>query len=87
MERSGCIGSLSKLLKDDLDFVLIHETPCFPEYQLIGNSEIRKAIENGPESAICCGHCYWEHTLVKFQNQSQVINVDSKVLLLKINRC
>lgn len=81
------LSGLNKLLKGDLDLVLIHETPDNPDHQLIGNSKIRQTIEISPKSTICCGHCYWEKTYVEFENQSQVINVDSKVLLLKIESC
>lgn len=83
-EEKDYLKSLSKLLKRDLDLILIHETPDSPQNQFIGNSKIRETIESNPKSTICCGHCHWDKTFVEFQNQSQVINVDSKVLLLSV---
>lgn len=86
VDEKEYLESLKKLLKKDLDFVLLHETPDFPELKFIGNSKIREVIEKGVKSNICCGHCYWDKTLVEFKNESKVMNVDSKVVILKNKR-
>jgi len=86
VDENEYLDTLKKLLKKDLDFILLHETPDFPKLNFIGNSKIREVIENGSESKIICGHCYWEKTIVKFENQSTILNVDSKVVILKINQ-
>jgi len=74
---------LKKLLNKELDFVLLHETPDYPKLKYIGNSKIREVIEKEGKSNICCGHCHWTKTLIKFENKSLVMNVDSKVVILR----
>lgn len=78
------LDTLKKFLNQDLDFVLLHETPDFPKLDFIGNSKIRKVVEKVSPSKIICGHCFWERTMIKFENQSTILNVDSKVVILKI---
>ncbi len=86
VEESDFLNSLTVLTKQELDFILIHETPDFPKFNEIGNGKIRKCIEQAKMSRICCGHCFWENSLVEFDNNSQVLNVDSKVVLMKIKK-
>ena len=77
------LNQLQHLIKKDLDFILLHETPDFPKLGLIGNPKIRALLEKQGKSNICCGHCYWAKTLIEFDNKSVVMNVDSKVVILK----
>lgn len=83
VDEKEYLNNLRKLLKKDLDFLLLHETPDFPKFEFIGNPKIREVIEKATKSIICCGHCHWEKTLVGFENESIVMNVDSKVVILK----
>lgn len=83
VDEKEYLDGLKKNLNKDLDFVLLHETPDFPNLAFIGNPKIREIIEKEPKSTICCGHCHWEKTLVEFKNKSLVMNVDSKVVILK----
>lgn len=86
VDEKDYLESLKKFLKKELDFVLLHETPDFPDLGFIGNSKIREVIEKGTKSNICCGHCHWDKTLIEFKNESKVMNVDSKIVILKNNR-
>lgn len=86
VEESDYLNNLKKLLNEDLDFLLLHETPTCPSFNFYGNPKIRLVIESNPPSKILCGHCHWEKTLVEFPNQSLVMNVDSKVVILKIKK-
>jgi len=83
VDEKEYLDYLKKLLNKELHFVLLHETPDFPDLEFIGNPKIREVIEKEGKSNICCGHCYWERTLVEFENKSFVMNVDSKVVILK----
>jgi len=85
VDEKEYLDNLKKLLKKKLDFVILHETPDFPSLGFIGNPKIRAAIEEENTSNICCGHCHWEKTLIEFENKSIVMNVDSKVVILKKN--
>ena len=84
VDESDFLNGLTKLSKKKLDFILIHETPDFPSNNEIGNSKIREHIEKLNPTTICCGHCYWNNSLANFNNKTQVLNVDSKVILMKI---
>ena len=66
-----------------MDFLLLHETPDFPPKQLVGNTKIRETIKQATPTNICCGHCHWAQTLITLTNQSKVLNVDTKVVILK----
>lgn len=83
IDEKDYLDSLKKLLKKNLDFIVLHETPDFPNLNFIGNEKIREVIEKGNESIICCGHCFWEKTLIELKNKSKILNVDSKVVILK----
>jgi len=83
VDEKEYLDYLKKVLNKELDFILLHETPDFPDLAFIGNSKIRAVIENESKSNICCGHCHWDKTLVEFDNKSLVMNVDSKVVILK----
>ena len=84
VNESDFLNGLTKLSKQDLDFILIHETPDFPKNNELGNSKIREHIEKLNTIRVCCGHCYWNNSLANFENQTQILNVDSKVILMKI---
>lgn len=83
VEASQYISSLKKLLQQEADFILLHESPDYPPFGLKGNNIIRQCLEQAPKATICCGHCFWEQSLVTLQNETSILNVDSKVLLLK----
>ena len=85
VDEKEYLDNLKKLLNKELDFILLHETPDFPELDYIGNPKIRTLIEKESKSNIFCGHCHWERTLVEFKNKSMVMNIDSKVVILKRN--
>jgi len=86
VDEKEYLNGLKRLLNNQLDLILLHETPDFPEFGLIGNTKIRKVIEKESKSNIFCGHCYWEKTVVEFGSKTKVINVDSKVVILKRNK-
>ncbi|WP_044208757.1 metallophosphoesterase [Flammeovirga sp. OC4] len=86
VQESDFLNGLTKLSQHELDFILIHETPDFPKNNEIGNSKIREHIEKLNSIRICCGHCNWDNSLANFDNGTQILNVDSKVILMKIKR-
>lgn len=78
------LKSLTFLAKKDLDFILLHETPDYPSLNLMGNHKIRECLEYVQATRVICGHCFWERSLVELKNNTQVLNSDSKVILMKI---
>lgn len=83
VDEKEYLNTLKKLTKKELDFLLLHETPGFPSKKLVGNTKIRATIEKSTPTTVCSGHCHWEQTLITLANQSRVLNVDAKVVILK----
>lgn len=86
VEEKEYLRELRKLLKKDIDLLLLHETPDFPEFNLQGNPKLREVIENiklKDMRNIFCGHCHWDKTLIMLQENVKVMNTDAKVVLLK----
>jgi Icc-related predicted phosphoesterase len=83
VDENEYLTFLKKLVNKKLDLILLHETPDHPALNFIGNPKIREVIENGKPSNICSGHCNWEKALVKLNNNTVILNADSKVVILK----
>ncbi|MFK7970931.1 MAG: metallophosphoesterase [Bacteroidia bacterium] len=83
VEEGDFLITLKRLLKKGLDLVLLHETPDFPELGFIGNPKIREVIEQAKDATVCCGHCFWGKTIVKTGHNTTIMNLDSKVVILK----
>lgn len=83
VEEKEYLQQLKVFLKKDLDILLLHETPDFPNLDYIGNPKIREVLDTYSKTNICCGHCHWDKTLVELENNSLIMNVDSKVVILK----
>lgn len=80
------LKELIYLLQQKPHFVLLHEGPDHLQPRLLGNERIRQIIERYSSSTICCGHRHWDTTLVHLPNGSQVINVDAKCVIFKLER-
>ena len=76
------LQSVNKLLKQQPDCLLLHQSPGIPELGLMGEPLIRQALEAGPETVVFCGHTHWDTSLVQLNNGTQVVNADSKLFIL-----
>lgn len=76
------LQSVNKLLKQQPDCLLLHQSPGIPELGLRGEPLIRQALEAGPETVVFCGHTHWDTSLVQLNNGTQVVNADSKLFIL-----
>jgi len=85
-EESSHLKMLGKLLRKQPDILLIHEGPNHLDPKMKGNENIRKVIERGPKTVICCGHNHWKQTLVEKENGTQIINADAKCIILAIKQ-
>jgi len=73
---------LEKLLSKEPDVLLLHQTPDFPALNLRGNSKIRDILEKCESTLVFCGHNHWQHPLVDLKNKTQILNADSRVIIL-----
>lgn len=79
--QSEFLGRLERVLRKRPDVVLLHHGPDSDTGR--GSPEIREVIERHSPTLICCGHCYWPDPLATFSQGTQVINADSRVVVLR----
>ncbi|MGR6545254.1 metallophosphoesterase family protein [Paenibacillus tundrae] len=75
------LQSLSKLLMQQPDCLLLHQSPGIAELGLKGEALIRQALEAGSETVVFCGHTHWQTSLVQLNNGTQIVNADSKLFI------
>ncbi len=76
------VECLSQLLDEPVDLVIMHDGPNAPELQQRGSPEIREALQRLRPPLVVRGHAHWEHPLVAITPQTQVLNVDCRVVIL-----
>ncbi len=74
---------LKKLLLKNPDILLLHQTPNNYLEDLKGDENITNIIENSNQTLVICGHYHWDKPLIEYSNKTQVLNVDSRVVILK----
>ncbi|WP_426333195.1 metallophosphoesterase family protein [Paenibacillus silvae] len=75
------LQSVRKLLKQQPDCLLLHQSPGIAELGLAGEPLIRQALEAGPETLVFSGHTHWDTPFIQLSNGSQVVNADSKLFI------
>ena len=86
-EEAKHLKELKKLLLKQPNFILLHEGPNCNNPVLRGNDMIRKMLELSPKNTIFCGHNHWKNIpMVELKNGTQIMNVDAKCILLKIEK-
>lgn len=83
-DESEYLKELKKLLLAQPDFILLHEGPNNVNPELRGNDKIREVIERSKKNIIFCGHNHWDCSLIEKENGTQILNVDSKCIILKV---
>ncbi|MEL7427327.1 MAG: metallophosphoesterase [Bacteroidota bacterium] len=78
------LKELIYLLQKGPQLVLLHEGPNHLEPRLRGNDKVRQIIEQYSSSTVCCGHRHWDTTVITNGNGSQVINLDAKCAILRL---
>jgi 3',5'-cyclic-AMP phosphodiesterase len=78
------------LLEAEPQVLMLHEGPDDPETGRVGNPHVRASLTGHTKTLVVCGHCYWAEPLTELRGGPQVLNVDSRVVLLrprdKVNR-
>ncbi|HID98770.1 MAG TPA: hypothetical protein EYP59_00560 [Thiotrichaceae bacterium] len=72
-----------KVLAKAPNILVLHEGPDIPNTRLGGNRKIRQTLSTvKTQLLVICGHTYWKQPLVSFSDNIQVLNLDSRVVLL-----
>jgi Icc protein len=64
-----------------LDILVLHEGPNGGDDQR-GNSSIRETVEAGAVGLTVCGHDHWAVPLAEHAERGQILNVDTRVVVL-----
>ncbi len=73
--------ALGLLAFETPDLLVLHDGPDAPDLQLLGNPVIRDSLSRWDEALVVRGHCHWDIPLAGL-NRVQVLNVDSRVVVL-----
>ena len=82
-DEDGFLGSVAALLQGAPDLLVMHDGPDVPELGLRGIPAVRELLEtHRRELLLVRGHAYWEEPLVSIGRDVQVLNVDSRIMVL-----
>ncbi|WP_228556640.1 metallophosphoesterase [Myxococcus sp. AB025B] len=82
-EESQFLGHLVDVLRTGPDVLVLHQGPDIEGTRLRGSPVIREAVERAPGSLVICGHAHWDEPLATLPSGTQVLNVDSRAVLLE----
>ena len=72
--------------------LVMHESPAATvksdepdavDIELLGRPSVRAVLERSQPTLVICGHAYWRIPLATLSNGTQVLNVDSRVVILQ----
>ena len=78
------LASIDTLWCEDVDVLVLHEGPDGQGEQR-GNAHVRELLERVPSEGrlVVCGHVHWDAPLASLASGAQVLNADSRVLVLE----
>ncbi len=82
-EKFDFLDMVEERMEENPEFLLLHEGPSVKEQNLMGNPDIREAIEAFPANFICCGHSHWKVHSATLSNNATVLNADAKAFIFK----
>ncbi|MDP4181336.1 MAG: metallophosphoesterase [Bacillota bacterium] len=82
ISKEDYLQRIKKLLLKSPDILILHQTPGNLEEDYSGDENIRRIIEASTPTLVFCGHIHWEKPLIELANKTQVLNVDSRVVIL-----
>ena len=71
------------LLGREPDLLVLHESPGEAKRPRQGQPALLEAVGRGPATLVVSGHCHWPDPLLELPNGGQVLNVDSRVVVLR----
>jgi hypothetical protein len=81
-ESGDFLTLVTRLLSRRVDVLVMHEGPDAPG-GLAGNPHIRQTLERTMDPPlVVCGHSYWTRALATVVGGGQVLNVDSRVVVI-----
>nr|QLH55506.1 hypothetical protein [Myxococcus sp.] len=81
-DEEDFLQSVAQVLNQAPELLVLHQGPDAPALGLRGSASIREALPAQGELLVVCGHAHWETPLVSLPSGVQVLNVDSRAVLL-----
>lgn len=75
------LSGLELVLDNKPDILVLHQGPNGNDFQR-GSELVKEKIVKKPVPLIVCGHVHWHEPLAKINKSTQVINVDSRAIIL-----
>jgi 3',5'-cyclic-AMP phosphodiesterase len=82
VEHKDYVATLEKLLMQQPDALLLHQSPYISTNKNEKSDIIGQIIEHSPRNLIFCGHSHWKNPLVTLENDTQILNLDGRVVIL-----
>jgi len=79
------LAGLDSVVAERPDLVVLHQGPHGDDGQR-GDALVRDTLRPLDESLVVCGHVHWESPLHRPARGPQVLNVDSRVVVLRASR-
>jgi 3',5'-cyclic-AMP phosphodiesterase len=76
-------GELRRLIATEPDILVLHQGPGVPEQRLRGSAVVRESLASATKTLVVCGHCHWPLPLAHLPDGPQVLNVDSRCVVLR----
>jgi Icc-related predicted phosphoesterase len=78
------LTELGLVLDQSPDLLILHQGP-FGQHAQRGSALVQAALLRKPPALTVCGHVHWENPLAQLTSTSQILNVDSRVVLLSLS--
>ncbi len=75
------VASLELVVEEKPDLLILHEGPRISRQQR-GNPFVSTTLQAQSDGLVVCGHVHWEEPLGRLPNGRQVLNVDSRVVIV-----
>jgi Icc protein len=74
--------TVRKMKVQEMDVLVLHGGPDVPAEKLVGSSDVRLALDGIGPRLVVCGHAYWPKCTAEIRGGAQVLNVDSRAVVL-----
>lgn len=82
-EETEHLGLMRQVLRQGPELLVLHAGPDVPGRRVHGSASIREVLEGREDVLVVCGHAHWEEPLATLAGGTQVLNVDSRAVLLR----
>jgi len=82
-EEEAHLRLMREVLREEPELLVLHAGPDVPGRRVHGSASIREVLQERSGLLVVCGHAHWEEPLAVLRGGTQVLNVDSRAVLLQ----